>query len=95
VAALALNWSCLLPDFSFGQVTALALAVKSFLYVDKAPFGEQLMAFLALWRRLPFPPDIAPLLIIVVALFASYGRFGVTLMAEPHRGLFRTGLLDF
>jgi hypothetical protein len=95
MATLTFDGSRGLPHLSAGQVTAFALAVKGLLGVQDICFGGEIVAGLALFHRLTFPPEVATLLVIVVTLFAGDTGLGVAAMAELDRRLFPVWFLNF
>jgi hypothetical protein len=95
MATLAFDGSRRLPQFSSVQVAALALTVKGLLGLQDICFRGELVAGLALFHRLTFPPKIATLLVIVVTLFASDIGFGVAAMAELDQRFFPLRCLNF
>jgi len=67
------------------QMAPFTLAVKGILGVQAACLRRQAVAGLALLHRLPFVPDVAPPLIVVMALGAAYPPGFMELVAELHR----------
>jgi hypothetical protein len=74
----------LLPQ---AQVAPLALAMIGVLHIQAPGLRSQTMAGLALRDRLPFMPDIALSLVIVMALGAGYSPGFVPPVIELHRRL--------
>jgi len=94
VAAFTLDGSGRLADFSFRQVAALALAMKGLLGFQDVCLGGETVAGLALFHRLPLPPEVTALLVIVMTDFAGDPRLRVAQVAEPDRRFFVLGLLN-
>jgi len=83
----ALHGSCLASLLLEPQMTPFALAMKGVLGVQSVGLRPQCMAGLAFLHRLAFTPDIAPSLILVVALGAGHPAGFMQLVAEDHRRL--------
>jgi hypothetical protein len=92
VAAFTLDGPGRLPQFSSGQVAALALAVEGGLGVAGVPRGHQLVAVLAFPHREALPPEVAAALVVMMALLAGDPGLGVARVAEEHRRFLRQGL---
>ena len=69
------------------QMTPFTLAMISVLRLEAAGFRPQTVTGLALGHRLPFMPDVAPALVIVMALSAGHTPSFVHPVAELHRRL--------
>ena len=91
VAAFTLDGSGRLPQFSSGQVAALALAVEGGLGVADVSGGHQFVAVLAFLHREALPPEVAAAFIVMVALLAGDLRLGVARVAEQRRRLLPAG----
>jgi len=92
----ALYRACLPSLLPQPQVAPLALPMQGVFRIQAAGLRPQTMANLALRHRLPFTPDIALSLVIVVALGAGYAPGFVHPVAELHRRLnLRTRHRDF
>lgn len=69
------------------QMAPFTLAMEGILQVRAAGLGPQAVAGLAWLHRLALVPDVAPPLILVMALGAGHPPDIVQPMAERHRGL--------
>jgi len=87
MTTLALYRSRLPSLLSPLKMASLALAMIGILQVRAAGLGPQLMAGLALFYRLAFTPDVAPPLILMMALGARYLPGFVEPVAELYRRL--------
>jgi hypothetical protein len=74
----------LLPQ---AQMAAFTLAMISVLRIQAAGFRPQTVASLALFHRLPFMPDVALSLVLVMALGAGHLPGVMHPVAELHRRL--------
>jgi hypothetical protein len=70
---------------SQAQMAAFTLAMICVFHVQAAGLRLQTVAGLALGHRLPFLPDVAPALVVVMALGAGYPPVFVDPVAELHR----------
>jgi hypothetical protein len=68
-------------------MAAFALAVIGVFHIQPANRRSETVAGLALFHRLPFPPEVAFPLVVVMALGAGYLPGFVDPVAEPHRRL--------
>jgi hypothetical protein len=93
MATLAFYGSGLLSLLPHPQMASFTLAMEGILQVRAAGLRPQAMTGLALFHRLPFMPDIAPPLIVVMALGACHPPGLVDPVAELHRRL-PPGTLD-
>jgi hypothetical protein len=63
------------------------LAMIGVFHIQAAGFRPQTVASLALFHRLPFTPEVAPSLVVVMALGAGHSPGFVHAVAELHRRL--------
>jgi hypothetical protein len=69
------------------QMAAFTLAMIGVLHVRAAALRPQTVAGLALGHRLAFTPDVAPALVVMMALGAGHPPGFVDPVAELHRRL--------
>ena len=84
---LALYGACLTSLLPQPQMAPFALAMIGVLQVQAAGLRPQTVAGLALCHRLPFTPDVALSLVVVMALVARHSTGFVPPVAEFHRRL--------
>ena len=87
MTSLALYGACLPSLLPQAQMAPFTLAMISVLHVQAAGLRPQTVAGLALCHRLPFMPDVAPALVVVMALSAGHPPGFVHPVAELHRRL--------
>ena len=87
MTSLALYGACLPSLLPQPQMAAFTLAMISVLHIQAAGLRSQAVAGLALCHRLAFMPDVAPALVIVMALGAGHTLGLVHPVAELHRRL--------
>jgi len=87
MTSLALYGACLPSLLPQPQMAPFTLAMISVLHIQAAGLRPQTVAGLALCHRLPFMPDVAPALVVVMALGAGHTPGFVHPVAELHRRL--------
>jgi hypothetical protein len=87
MTTLALYGACLPSLLPQPQMAPFTLAMIGVLHIQAAGLRPQTVADLALCNRLPFTPDVAPSLVVVVALGAGHAPGFVHPVAELHRRL--------
>jgi hypothetical protein len=87
MTTLALYGACLPSLLPQPQMAPFTLAMMGVLHIQAAGLRPQTVAGLALCHRLPFTPDVALSLVVVMALGAGHAPGFVHPVAELHRGL--------
>ena len=87
MTSLTVYGACLPSLLPQPQMAAFTLAMIRVFQIQAAGLRPQTVAGLALCHRLPFLPDVAPALVVVMALGAGYPPVFVDPVAELHRRL--------
>ena len=87
MTSLALYGACLPPLLPQSQMAPFTLPMIGVLPIQAAGLRPQTVTGLALFHRLPFLPDVAPSLVVVMALGAGHSPGFVYPVAELHRRL--------